>query len=97
MGTSIAVHLRCNRDDMPIELRNMIDGSSTGWVHVRVLVKEDNWVSVLWKTVRTAFLRRDIELLGTGNDTTPTPFGIFIFDVVCSLTALLYCGIHVAA
>ncbi|KAJ5261689.1 hypothetical protein N7505_008556 [Penicillium chrysogenum] len=99
MGTSIAVHLRCNRDDMPIEVRNMIDGNPTGWVHVRALVNEDNWVHVLWKTVRTPFLRRDIQHLETINeaDLMKTPFQIIVFDLICSLTALLYCGIHVAA
>lgn len=102
MGTSIAVYLRCNRDDMPIEVRNMIEGNSTGWVHVRALANEDNWVSVLWKTVRTPFIRRDIECLETingvgGIDLIKTPLEIFTFDVICSLTALLYCGIHVAA
>lgn len=102
MGTSIAVHLRCNRDDMPIELRNMTDGGSTGWVHVRALVKEENWVSVLWKIVRTPVIHRDIEPPETidealGNDIVRTPFQIFIFDMICSFTALLFCGIHVAA
>ncbi|KAJ5390792.1 uncharacterized protein N7496_001860 [Penicillium cataractarum] len=102
MGTSIAIHLRCNRDDIPIEVRNIIEGNSTGWVHARALVNEDNRVSVLWKAVRTPFLRRDIEHLESideagGLDLIKTPFGIFIFDVICSFTALLYCGIHVAA
>lgn len=102
MGTSIAVHLRCNRDDMPIEVRNIIEGNYTGWVHVRALLNEDNWVSVLWKAVQTPFLSRDIKYLETidealGNDFIKTPFEIFIFDAICSLAALLCCGIHVAA
>lgn len=100
MATPIAIHLRCNRDNMLIEVRNTIEGNSTRWAHARAFVNEDNWVSVLWKTVRTPFLRRDIENLETideAGDFIKTPFEIFIFDVICSLTALLYCGIHVAA
>ncbi|CEJ55982.1 hypothetical protein PMG11_02209 [Penicillium brasilianum] len=101
MGTPIAVHLRCIRDDMPIEVRNMIEGNTTGWVHGRARVNENNWVSALWKAVRTPFFRRDIEHLKTdeagGNDLIMTPFELFIFDVICSLTALLYCGVHMVA
>jgi hypothetical protein len=101
MGTPIVFYLRYNRDDTPIEVRNILEGNSTGWVHVRALVKEDNWVSVLWKTLRTPFLRRDIELQTINkpgdNDFITPPFELFIFDVICRLTALLYCGIHVAA
>jgi hypothetical protein len=86
----------------PTEVHSMIEGNSTGWVHVRSLVNEDNWVSVLWKTLRTPFVRRDIECLETideagGNDLIKSPFEIFMFDGKCSLIALLYCGIHVAA
>ncbi|CRG89485.1 hypothetical protein PISL3812_06521 [Talaromyces islandicus] len=102
MGTYIAVHLRYDRDDIPIEVRDTIEENSTRWVHVRALVKEDNWVSVLWKTIRTPLFRRDIECFKTineegGGGLVTTPFENFIFDVICSLAALLYCGIHVAA
>jgi hypothetical protein len=99
MGTSIAIHVRCNRDDLPIEVRNMI---GNGWVHVRALVKEDNWMFVLWKNIRTPFLTRDVETLVEHYDTrdddlNQTALETFIFDIVGSFTALLYCGIHVAA
>lgn len=99
MGTSIAIHVRCNRDDLPIEVRNMIGNR---WVHVRALVKEDNWVSVLWKNVRTPFLSRDVEALvefyeARDEDLIKTASETFIFDIFGSFTALLYCGIHVAA
>lgn len=99
MNTPITVFLRCDRENIPIEVRSLIETHSAAWVHLRARVKEEHTASVLWKAIRTPFLSRYPEPRDEeeDDDLRETPLDGIIWGAICNSAALLYCAIHIAA
>lgn len=97
----IIVYRQFDRENIPIEVRSLMETNSMGWVHLRERPKEASKAYAVWKAIRTPlpFMSGNSEPRHDADDRDllPSPLDNIIFGFICNSAALLYCGIHIAA
>jgi len=100
MTTAITLYLPYNRDNIPVEVRSLMESHSTGWVHLRACIKEENWASVLWRFIRLRgpnSRNPQPSHEAEDDDFIQPPLDGIIWSTICDTAALLYCAVHIAA
>lgn len=97
----IIVYRPFDRENIPNEVRSLMERNSVGWAHLRERPEEVSKAYVLWKVIRTPlpFLSGNSEPGDDADheDIYATPLENIMWGVICNFAALLYCGIHIAA
>ncbi|KAJ5927591.1 hypothetical protein N7516_009364 [Penicillium verrucosum] len=103
MGTSIKIYLRYTRATLPAEILRLTESNPKGWVHLRARIKNEGWLSLIWKTIKRPYIstNRAASMI-TGDEEYNTHLAavlrkrvLFIFMV--TFVASLFCAIHIAA
>lgn len=56
MSTWIKIYIRYTRATLPAEIHRLTESHPKGWVHLRVRIKNEAWISLIWKIIKAPVL-----------------------------------------
>ncbi|CAG8882790.1 unnamed protein product [Penicillium egyptiacum] len=103
MSTSIKIHLHYTRATLPAEIHGLTESNPEGWVHLRARIKNEGWLSLTWRIIKSPLLRIEdpagmiAKAEEEQNFLERAPSEDILFAVMTTFVASLFCAIHVAA